>query len=84
LPKPKPTPYNLGMAHQTNIKLVGLIHDLKIYVHSIPNVITFIVLHNNVINTSYSILLRKPWLRDVRVAHDYGNTTMTIQRNGMV
>ncbi len=70
LPKPKPAPYNLGMAHQTNIKPMGLICDLKIYVHSIPYVITFIVLHNSVVDISYSMLLGRPWLRDVRVAHD--------------
>jgi hypothetical protein len=36
LPKPKPAPYNLKMADQTITKLVGLIKDLKIYVHGIP------------------------------------------------
>ncbi len=36
LPKPKPTPYNLRMADQTTTKPMGLIRDLKIYVHGIP------------------------------------------------
>ncbi len=36
LPKPKPTPYNPRMAYQTITKLVGLIRDLKIYIHGIP------------------------------------------------
>jgi hypothetical protein len=36
LPLLKPTPYNLRMANQTTTKLVGLIKDLKIYVHEIP------------------------------------------------
>jgi hypothetical protein len=31
LPKLKPIPYNLRMANQTATKLMGLIHDLKIY-----------------------------------------------------
>jgi hypothetical protein len=44
LPKPKPTPYNLRMVDQTTTKLVGLIHNLKIYVHGIPCVTTFTVL----------------------------------------
>jgi hypothetical protein len=44
LPKPKPAPYNLRMANQTTTKLVGLIRDLKIYVHGIPYITTFIVL----------------------------------------
>jgi hypothetical protein len=36
LVKPKPTPYNLKMAYQITTKPVGLIRDLKIYVHDIP------------------------------------------------
>ncbi len=35
------------------------------------------------IDTSYSMLGR-PWLWDVRVAHDWGNNIVTIQGNGMV
>ncbi len=44
LPKPKPTPYNLRMANQTTTKPMGLIRDLKIYVHGIPYINMFIVL----------------------------------------
>jgi hypothetical protein len=36
LPKPKFAPYNLKMADQKTIKPMGLIRDLKIYVHDIP------------------------------------------------
>jgi hypothetical protein len=57
LPKLKLAPYNLTMAYQTTTKPVGLIHDLKIYVHDIPYVIMCDVLHNNVIDVSYSMLL---------------------------
>jgi hypothetical protein len=84
LPKPNPAPYNLKMVDQTITKLMGLICDLKVYVHNIPYVVTFIVLQNSVIDTNYSMLLRRPWLRDAKVTHDWGNNTMTIQRNGMV
>jgi hypothetical protein len=44
LPKLKLAPYNLRMADQTTIKSVGLIKDLKIYVHGIPYIIMFTVL----------------------------------------
>jgi len=37
-----------------------------------------------VIDVSYSTLLRKPWLRDAKVVHDWGNNIMMIQGNGMV
>jgi len=30
------------------------------------------------------MLLRKPWVRDATIVHDWGNNRMTIQGNGMV
>jgi hypothetical protein len=78
LPKPKPTPYNLKMANQTTTKLMGLIRDLKIYVHGILYIITFIIFHNSVENSNYSMLLGRPWLRDVKMAHDWGSNIVTI------
>jgi len=50
----------MRMADQTTKKLVGLIRDMKIYVHNIPYITTFIVLHNNVVDSSYSMLLGRP------------------------
>jgi hypothetical protein len=44
LPKLKLAPYNLKMAYQTTTKPMGLIRNLKIYVHDISYIITFIVL----------------------------------------
>jgi hypothetical protein len=41
LSKPKPTPYNLRMANQTIAKPLGLIKELKIFIHGIPYAITF-------------------------------------------
>jgi len=70
IPTPKPTPYNLRMAYQTTIKPIKLIRDLKIYVHGIPYITTFNVLQNSVVDSSYSMLLGRPWLRDVKMAHD--------------
>ncbi len=63
-------PYNLCMANQTITKPFGLIKDLKIFVHGIPNIITFIVINCNVLNFSYSMLLGCPWLKDAKVSHD--------------
>jgi hypothetical protein len=78
LPKPKTTPYNLRMANQTTTKPMGLIRDLKIYVHDISYITTFIIFQNNMVDSSYSMLLGRPWLRDAKVAHDWGNNTITI------
>ncbi len=37
----KLTPYNMKMENQTTTKPMGLIRDLKIYVHGIPYITTF-------------------------------------------
>ncbi len=84
LPKPKLAPCNLKTIDQINTKQVGLIRVLKIYVHGIPYIIMFIVLHNSVVDSSYSMLLGRPWLRDVKVAHDWGSNIVTIQGNWTV
>jgi hypothetical protein len=62
LPKPKLVFYNIWMAYQTTTKPIGWIKDLRIYVHGIPYIITFIVLHNIVVDFSHSVLLGRPWL----------------------
>jgi hypothetical protein len=84
LPKPKLAPYNLTMVDQTTTKLVGLIRGMKICVHDIPYITTFIVLQNNVVDSNYSMLLGKPWLRNVKMAHDWGSNIVTIQGNGTI
>jgi len=53
LPKPKPTPYDLRMVDQTKTKLVGLIKDLKMYIHGIPYIVTFTILQNIVVDSNY-------------------------------
>jgi len=50
----------ISISDRTITKPMKLICDLKIYVHGILYFITFIVLQNNVINISYSMLLRRP------------------------
>ncbi len=72
------------MIDQTTTKLVGLIRDLKTYVHNIPYITTFTVLKNNVVDFNYSMLLGRPWLRDVKVAHEWGSNIVTIQGNGTI
>jgi hypothetical protein len=68
----------------TTIKPMGLMRDMKIYVHGIPYITMFIILHNSVVDSNYSMLLGRPWLRDAKVAHDWGNNNVTIQGNGVV
>ncbi len=61
---------------------MGLIINLKIYVHDIPYIIMFNVFQNSVVDSSYSMLLGRPW--DVKVAHDWRNNIITIQGNGTI
>jgi len=70
LSKPNPMPYNLHMLDQTIAKPLGLIRDLKIFVHEIPYTVTFTVINSNVLDYSYSMLLGRPWLRDAKVSHN--------------
>jgi hypothetical protein len=53
-------PYHLRMADQSMTKPLGVIKNLKIQIHGIPYVATFIVLQNNVVDSNYSMLLGKP------------------------
>ncbi len=77
-------PYNLCMANQIITKPLGLIRDLKIFVHGIPYTVTFIVINSSVINFSYSMLLGCPWLKDAKVSYDGGTNIITIQGTTMV
>jgi hypothetical protein len=70
LPKPRPFPYHLRMVDQNMTKPLGIIKILRIHIHGIPYVTTFIVLKNSVVDFNYSMLLGRPWLRDAKVTHD--------------
>jgi hypothetical protein len=48
------------------IVLLGIIKNLKIHLHGIPYIATFIVLKNNVVISSYFMLLRGPWFKDAK------------------
>jgi hypothetical protein len=54
---------------------MGLIHDVKTNVHTylmLLHLLYYNVLQNIVINANYSMLLRRPWLRDAREVDDWG------------
>jgi len=53
-------------------------------IHDIPYIITFIVLHNSVVNSSYSMLLGRQWVRYAKVAHDWGSNIVTIHSRGTI
>ncbi len=72
------------MVDQTLTKPIGLIRDLKIHIHGILYVVTFIMMKNNVLKASNSMLLGCPLLWDVKVTHDWGNNLINIESNGTI
>jgi len=42
------------------------------------------VIYNSVLNFNYLMLLGRFWLKDVKMSHDWGNITITIQGTGIV
>jgi hypothetical protein len=55
------------MVNQSMTRPLIISRNLKIQIHGIPYVATFIVLQNNVVDFSYSMLLGRPWYRDARL-----------------
>jgi hypothetical protein len=62
----------------------GIIRILKIHIHGIPYIATFTVLKNIVVDSSYSMLPRRPWLINAKVTHDWGNNVIIVQGNGII
>jgi hypothetical protein len=58
------------MPDQNMTRPLKIIKNLNIHIHGIPYMATFIVLKNNVVDSNYSMLLRRPWLIDAKVTHD--------------
>jgi hypothetical protein len=84
LPKPRRAPYNFRMPNQSMIRPLGIIKKLKIRINGISYGARFNVLQNNVVNSSYSMLLGRPWLINANVKYDWANNVITNQGNGTV
>jgi hypothetical protein len=59
LPIPSPIPYHLRMVDQSMTKPLGIIKKIKIHIHGIPYITTFIVLKTIVVDFNYYMLLAK-------------------------
>jgi hypothetical protein len=60
LPKTRPTAYHFIMADQNMTKPLVIIKKLKIHIHGIAYIATFTILKNSLVNSSYSMLIRRP------------------------
>lgn len=72
------------MVNQITNKLIGLIKNLKIHIHGISSLITFIIIQYNVLDVSHSILLGRPQLKNEKVSHDWGTNLITRKCNGTI
>jgi hypothetical protein len=70
LPPPQPAPFNLLMVNFSFIKPLGIVHNIKIRIHGIPYIITFIMMNNKAVDPTYSMLLGRPWSWDTKVDND--------------
>ncbi len=84
LPKPRRVPYHLKMAYQNIIRPLKIIKKLRIHIHGILYIATFTIFKNIVVDFSYYMLLGKPWLKDAKATHDWGNNVIIVQGNGIV
>jgi hypothetical protein len=84
LPKLRPIPYHLKMAYWNMTRPLGIIENLKIHIHGISYVATFTILQNSVVDSSYFMLLGRPWLTNAKVTHDWDNNVIIVQGNGTI
>jgi hypothetical protein len=70
-PTPQPTPFNLLMVDFSFIKPLGTVSNIKIRIRGISYIIIFTLMNNKAMDPTYSMLLRRPWLWDAKVAHDW-------------
>ncbi len=57
---------------------------MRIKIHGILYIVTFMVMNNKTIDPTYSMLLGHPWLWDTKVIHDWGTNMVTVEGNGIV
>jgi hypothetical protein len=66
------------------IRPLGIITNLKIHIHGIPYITSFIVMKYSVVDFKYSMLLGRLWFKDAKVTHDWGNNVIIVQGNGRI
>jgi hypothetical protein len=78
LKKPQSMPFMVRMAYQRKVEPIRLIQNLKIDLTRCTFKISITVLEMEHIPKTYSMLLRRPWLKQAKTHHDWGSSTLTI------
>jgi hypothetical protein len=84
LPPPQLAPFNLLMADFSFMKPLGIVPNIKIRIHGVLYIVTFIMMNNKAMDPTYSMLLGRPWLWDTKMVHDWGPNMVTIEGNGTI
>jgi hypothetical protein len=80
----QPTPFNFKMADFSFNKHLGIIPHIRIKIHGMLYIVTFMVMNNKAIDPKYSVLLGCPYLQDAKVIHDWVINMVTIEGNGTI
>ncbi len=78
LRKSQPNSFVIWMANQQKVQPMELIQNLKIDMVSCVYKISVIVLKMENGVEAYSMLLRRPWLKQAKVRHNWGDSTLII------
>ena len=85
LPKMEYAPFSIKLVDQRRATPLGLVKNVPMRVARIRFLIAFVVMDLPLHNSSFSILLGRPWLKVVAIMHDWKNNTLILQsRDGVV
>ena len=79
LPKMELAPFSIKVADQRRVTPLGLVKNVLVRVVGIWFLIAFVVMGLPSHNSSFSILLGRPWLKATAVMHDWKNDTLLLQ-----
>ena len=78
-------PFSIKLANQSRITPLGLVKNVHVRIARVRFLVAFIVMNLPAHNSSFSILLGRPWLKTVAVMHDWKNNTLMLQsQDGVV
>lgn len=85
LPKIEEAPFSIKLADQSRVSPLGLMNNVPIRIVGVCFLVAFVVMNLPPHSSSYSIPLRRMWLKVVAIMHDWKNNTLMLQsRYGLV
>jgi hypothetical protein len=78
LRKPQPASFVVRMVDQQKVQPMGLLRNLKIDLACCAYKILVIVLKDGKWSETYSMFLGRPWLKQIKAHHNWGDNTLTI------